>query len=273
MSRIPYQVFTVGIWANMDVRTYSVDELREIAEAVGERNGWDFSRMATERDPVPWDYVEVVERFLQPADAVLDIGTGGGERLLSLSDRFGSAIGVDPDPDMVRVAQANGAGVSHVRFLQASAESLAPLGDAAFDVVLTRHAPVSLPELDRVTRAGGLFICQGVGSRNMANIRHAFNTGSEILYERAHRALLRGLVDQGWRLVATGEYDVAYRVLDVPSLIFWFKAIAGANEVPADFNVETHHDVINRLILEYGTERGLVTNEHRMLVIARKSDA
>lgn len=257
----------------MDIRLYTLDELREVADAVGERSGWDFSRMTTEREPVPWDYVDIVGRFLRPTDTVLDIGTGGGERLLSLADRFGSAVGVDPDPEMVAVARTNGAGVNHVRFLQASAESLAPLEDGAFDVVLTRHAPVYLPELDRVTRAGGLFICQGVGSRNMSNIRRAFNTGSEALYDNAHRDLLRGLADRGWRLVATGEYDVRYRVLDVPSLIFWFKAIAGANEVPADFNVETHHEVINTLVRDFGSERGLETNEHRVLVIAQKPDA
>ena len=257
----------------MDVRTYSVDELREIAEAVGERSGWDFSRMATEREPVPWEYLEVVSRFLRPTDTVLDIGTGGGERLLSRSDRFGSAIGVDPDPEMIAVARTNGSSNRRVQFLQASAERLDPLEDGAFDVVLTRHAPVYLPELDRVTRADGLFICQGVGSRNMANIRHAFTTGSEIPYEAAHRSLLAGLASRGWTIIANGEYDVGYRVLDVPSLIFWFRAIAGANEVPAGFGVETHHGVITTLIRQFGSERGLETNEHRMLVIARKAAA
>jgi 2-polyprenyl-3-methyl-5-hydroxy-6-metoxy-1,4-benzoquinol methylase len=95
---------------------YTLEELQVIADAVGERSGWDFSRMATEREPVPWDYLEIVPRYLTPTDAVLDIGTGGGERLLSLSNKYGSAIGVDPDPDMVRVALGNAGRTSKVRF-------------------------------------------------------------------------------------------------------------------------------------------------------------
>ena len=140
---------------------------------------------------------------------------GYGEGLRARLGWFGSAVGVDPDPEMVEVARANGAGNARVRFLRASAENLEPLGAAAFDVVLTRHAPVYLPELDRVTRAGGVFICQGVGSRNMANIRHAFNTGSEVLYERAHRALLRDLVDVRHGLDAeTRDHQRFQSVLD-----------------------------------------------------------
>ena len=256
----------------MEIRTYSVHELQAIADDVGERRGWDFGRMATERDPVPWDFMDVVAAFLRPTDVVLDIGTGGGERLVRLASAYASGVGVDPDPAMIRVARSNARGVPNVRFLQASAEHLAPLEGEAFDVVLTRHAPVDVAELNRVTKSGGLFLCQGVGARNMANIRRAFNTGSEAAYLDAHQSVLRDLSARSWHLVTEAQYDVRYRVKDVPSLIFWFKAIAGANEVPADFSVATHHEVINALIHEFGTPRGLATNEHRTLIIARKPD-
>lgn len=257
----------------MDIRSYSVDELQAIALDVGERRGWDFSRMATERDPVPWDYSEVVARFLRPTDTVLDIGTGGGERLLGLSGLYRSAVGVDPDLDMIQVARTNAKNHTNVQFEVASAERLAPLGDQTFDVVLTRQAPIHVPELDRHTKPGGYFINQGIGARNMANIRQAFNTGSETLYAAEHRSNLAEFSQRRWRLVATGEYDVRYWVHDVPSLIFWFKAIAGTNEVPDDFDVATHHAVINTLVQRFGSDRGLVTNEHRTLVILQKPEA
>lgn len=257
----------------MELREYTEQELQAIADEVGERRGWDFSRMSVERAPVTWEYLDVVSSFLRPTDVVLDIGTGGGERLLSLADKCLCAVGVDPDPDMVRVARDNAARHTNVQFLPGSAERLDLLDDSAFDVVLTRHAPAFVPELDRVTKAGGLFISQGVGSRNMANIRHAFNTGSEALYETAHQSFLSDLAASGWRLVAEGHYDVRYWVKDVPSLIFWFQAIAGANEVPGDFSIAAHHGVINALIQQFGSDRGLETNEHRTLVIAQKPDA
>lgn len=229
--------------------------------------------MSTEIDPVPWDYAEVVARYLRPTDTVLDIGTGGGERLLALSDRYGSAVGVDSDPVMIQVARINAQTTTNVQFEIARAEQLTPLGDRTFDVVLTRHAPIHVPELDRHTKPGGYFISQGIGVRNMANIRHAFNTGSGTRYADELQSTLTAFSQRGWRLVATGEYDVRYWVHDVPSLIFWFKAIAGTNEVPDDFDVATHHDVINTLIQKVVIDRGILTNEHRTLVVVQKPDA
>lgn len=257
----------------MELREYSEHELQAIADEVGERRGWDFTRMSVERAPVTWEYLDIVSAFLQPTDVVLDIGTGGGERLLSLADKYLRAVGVDPDPDMIRVARDNAAPYTNVQFLSGSAERLDPLDDGTFDVVLTRHAPTFAPELDRVTKPGGVFISQGIGSRNMANIRQAFNTGSEALYEHAHQSFLSDLARKGWRLVAEGHYDVHYWVKDVPSLVFWFQAIAGTNAVPNDFSIATHHGVINALIRQFGSPRGLETNEHRTLVIAQKPNA
>ena len=138
----------------MNVRHYSVEELQRVSDEVGERSGWDFSRMSTERDVVPWDFGTLVASYLRPQDVVLDVGTGGGERLLGLASHFAAAVGVDPDPDMIAVARANRAGHPHVRFVRASAEDLSPVDPQQFDVVLTRHAPVSVPEIDRVTRPG-----------------------------------------------------------------------------------------------------------------------
>jgi len=59
------------------------EDIMRIAESVGKRSSWDFSRVRDEREPVPWDYTEVVRRYLRPDDRVLDLGTGGGERFLT----------------------------------------------------------------------------------------------------------------------------------------------------------------------------------------------
>jgi len=45
----------------------TLEELKRIAASVGERQGWDFSRVRDERDPVPWDYIDVVRRYLRPS--------------------------------------------------------------------------------------------------------------------------------------------------------------------------------------------------------------
>jgi len=248
---------------------YSREDLRGIAAGVGDRDGWDFSRMKTERESVPWDYLEVASRYIKPADSVLDVGTGGGEKLLSLARHFATAVGVDPDPDMIGAARSNGAACSNVTFAEMGAEALL-FPEGSFDVVLTRHAPVRVPEVVRVLRSGGYFVTQSVGANNMANIQMAFGTGSGTQYDEDERSRMNEFTRLACRVVATGAYDVRYWVKDVASLVFWFKAIAGANEVPADFSIEHHWRVINQIIAESATPHGFRTNEHRTLLVAQK---
>ena len=87
------------LWVNlpaehkMDPPAYQEHGADEIP--VETRRGWDFSRMQDDIDPVPWLYENVVRPYLSPLQRVLDIGTGGGERFLSLADYFGSGIGID----------------------------------------------------------------------------------------------------------------------------------------------------------------------------------
>ena len=48
--------------------------------------GWEFSHLENryEVSPLPWDYRERVREFLRPGVRLLDMGTGGGELLLTL---------------------------------------------------------------------------------------------------------------------------------------------------------------------------------------------
>jgi len=254
---------------NLESIDYSYERLRGIAAEVGERTGWDFSRMRTEREPVPWDYLEVASRYITLKDTVLDIGTGGGEKLLALTRHFDTAVGVDPDPDMVRAARKNGSAYPNVVFTEMGAEELG-FPDASFDVVLTRHAPIHVPEVVRVLKPGGHFVTQGVGANNMASIRQAFETGSNTQYDEDHRTRLDAFAERGCRIVATGAYDVRYWVKDIQSLIFWFKAIAGANEVPEGFSIDRDWQTVQRIIAAHGTPNGVLTNEHRTLLVVHK---
>jgi SAM-dependent methyltransferase len=76
-----------------------------LSRAFGKLEGWDFSRVRDGGDPVPWNYVDVVQQYLKPTDRVLDIGTGGGEIFLSLVPYFGEGVGIDMDPAMIETAQ------------------------------------------------------------------------------------------------------------------------------------------------------------------------
>lgn len=48
--------------------------------------GWDFSHISGrwKSEDLPWDYYSIVTPYLKATDTLLDMGTGGGEFVLSL---------------------------------------------------------------------------------------------------------------------------------------------------------------------------------------------
>jgi SAM-dependent methyltransferase len=269
----------------LDETLLSYQSLKQIADSIAPIRGWDFSRMRTRRDPVPWAYHEVVRAYLTPTSRALDVGTGGGEQFLRLAPFFGSGVGVDPDPDMLGAARENAAAAvgrglppDRVTFQPMPQDAL-PFPDAAFDVVLLRHAPVPIGEVVRVLRPGGAFITQGVGDRNMRTICRAFGVtaygeplpGPPPGVPAPHDATPVGesFETAGRRavVVARCEYDVPYVVLDVESLVFWLKAL---NLPPGGFDIERHWRQVAQIVRDHSTPDGIETNEHRSLLVLRK---
>jgi SAM-dependent methyltransferase len=246
------------------------EKLKQIAESAGDLCGWDFSRVRDERGPVPWEFVDVARRTLSATDGVLDIGTGGGERFLSLAPHFRRGTGTDISPGMIRQAQKNAEaqGVDTIEWLMADGHRLA-FADGQFDVVLNRHCRVDPAETVRVLRHGGTFVTQQVARRNTRNILAAFGWTPESFGEgwwQPVEGLAAEFQHLGCRVVAQGEYDVRYWFLDVASLLFWLKAVP----LPDALDLEVHWRGVRRIIEEYGTERGIETNEHRELLIVEK---
>ena len=49
--------------------------------------GWDFSHLTGrwKSDPLPWYYGAIIKHYLHSSNKLLDLGTGGGEFLLTLA--------------------------------------------------------------------------------------------------------------------------------------------------------------------------------------------
>lgn len=249
-----------------------------MVDAADELRGWDWTTLRVDRDPVPWDYLEVVRRYLTPSSYVLDLGTGGGEKFIELASYFGRGIGIDRKPKMIQTALENRppAFAEKVSFEVMQAQDL-QFNEGVFDVVLNRHAPIFYEEVVRVLKPGGFFITQQVGGRNAQNVFNVFGWRSNGDYWRrffAERgmvfhdipAVVRLLPGAGCKVVAQGEYNVRYYFTDLESFIFWLKW----SPLPEDLDPNRHSKQVTRLLDQYRTPRGIETNEHRELLIVQK---
>lgn len=250
----------------------SREHLLAVADRVGDRTGWDFTRVRASRDPVPWYYGEVVRRYLRPNNRVLDTGTGGGEKFISLAAHFGRGVGIDSSQSMIETALARLTPTlaERITFEQMSVHELR-FEDATFDAVLNRHSVVNPGEIARVLRPGGVFITQQVGPRNAENVTRVFGCGPGGQYRTQPGqdvdSLAKTFAALNCAIVCRAEYDVPYRYRDLESFLFWLKAIP----VPEDFDIDRHWAQIAQIVAGATTPRGIQTNEHRLLLIVRKA--
>ena len=242
------------------LKAYSQEALDELLAQVPRRRGWDFSRMNVLRQPVPWNYHDLVVRYLRLNDSVLDIGTGGGETFSQLAKSFGQGLGIDTDAQMIQLAVANSAS-ANVRFRVGSAR-LETISET-FDVILDRQAPFDLDAIAAHLKPAGYFVTQQVGERNMACVQAAL--GQEITQPPVQR---QAFTASRLRLLAFLEYDVEYVVRDIESLLFWLRGLDGVHTDLDGSAALASAAALNRVLVGNVDERGFVTNEHRYLAVA-----
>jgi SAM-dependent methyltransferase len=241
--------------------SYSQHALDGLLAGVRTRQGWDFAGMNVLAQPVPWDYHDVALRYLRSSDVVLDVGTGAGEKLRDLAPSFGHGLGIDADPEMVRLARDNPA-TANLSF-RVCTDQLESVPET-FDVILNRHAPFDLTAVAAHLRPGGYFITQQVGERNMACVKAAL--GQPPSPPPIGR---QAIADSGLQPLAFMEYDVEYVVRDIESLVFWLNALDPAHADVDGQSALASATILNRVLAANVDERGFVTNEHRYLAIAQ----
>jgi hypothetical protein len=244
-------------------QSYSQPELDALLAASSPRIGWDFSGMRASRAPVPFEYADVVAGYLRPGDEVLDIGTGDGVRFAAMAGSFRRGLGIDIDPEMVRLAEQSST-CPNVSFAVCSARL--EVITTTFPVIINRHATLELPAIASHLGPGGLFITQQVGERNMACVRQALG-----MAPAPPPIGVEDVAAAGLRVLSFRQYDVEYVVQDIESLVFWLSALDLLHADLDGGSALASADALNAVLTGNVDERGFVTNEHRYLVVAQRS--
>jgi SAM-dependent methyltransferase len=136
--------------------------------------GWDFSAFGDRLvgDEPPWSYAALAREALTGARSVVDLGTGGGELLLSLADALpADTVATEGWPTNLPVARSALAplGIEVVSYDAERGEPM-PFSDDRFDAVLDRHEAYDAAEVARVLRPDGRFLTQQVDHRDLADL-------------------------------------------------------------------------------------------------------
>lgn len=248
----------------------NVQEYQNFYDQIGMDIGWDFSSLQCVTEGVLWDFYKEVTARCRQSDILLDIGTGGAEKLLSIAHCASLLVGIDNSEGMMSTAAHNlsAKGFHNVRLHTMDSDQL-QFPDGFFNIISCRQAPFSAQEVARVLTKDGVFLTQQVSELDKWNIIQAFGREQHDGSDRTtllqkYTAELR---EAGFTNIQVSEYNATEYYQREEDLIFLLKhtpIIPQFGQEPADF------EVLSQFIRENRTDKGIMTNSARFMVIAKK---
>lgn len=165
---------------------------------------WDFSMIKyTEEKLTDWDMYEILRNNTHENSIVLDLGTGGGEKVLSEFPKVKKIIGTDYSKEMINTANEN--------LLKSKKENIEfrlmdnlhmDTPDNYFDVVVARNTCISAYQIYETLKPGGKLILRGVDQLDCWELKKMFKRG-QALYddESISKVDYEDILDAGFRNV------------------------------------------------------------------------
>ena len=249
---------------------YTKDQLKNFYDEIGFENGWDFSRLRCVVEGKEWNFYDEVKKKGGERLRLLDIGTGGGEKVLQIANYFQDITGIDVSEGMISTARKNLAisGFHNVEFVVMDAGHL-QFPDQTFDVVSCRHSDFNPSEVYRILKKDGVFLTQQVSETDKFNIKQIFGRGQAfgLADGAAQDAYVLALKNAGFLKVGSLENNATEYYERLEDLIFLLKhtpIIPGFGKEIFDF------EKLDQFIKENVSVKGIKTNSKRYMLVAKK---
>ncbi|CAD5951368.1 MULTISPECIES: class I SAM-dependent methyltransferase [Streptomyces] len=234
-------------------------------------DGWDFSWLegrATEQRP-SWGYARAMAGRLGEARAALDIQTGGGEVLAAAPKLPPVTVATESWPPNIARATALLHPLGAVVVADADEPPL-PFGDAAFDLVVSRH-PVTTwwEEIARVLAPGGTYFSQQVGPASVFELVEFFlgPQPPEVRRGRDPEDARAAAEAAGLEVVDVRLERLRTEFFDIGAVVYFLRKVIWM--VPG-FTVERYRPQLAALHRKIEEEGPFLAHTTRFLIEARK---
>lgn len=140
---------------------------------------WDFSKINYISESLTsWDMYEELNISVTKSSKVLDLGTGGGERVLKNFPDCKEILGTDFSSEMINTANVNleKSGRNNITFKVMDNLNMTT-EDNYFDVVVARHTCIDAKQIYKTLKKDGKLILRGVDKLDCWSLKLMFNKG------------------------------------------------------------------------------------------------
>ena len=235
--------------------------------------GWDFSWFngrATEQRP-SWRFSEKLRLRLAQVDSVMDVQTGGGERLSEVLSRAEIRprliVATESWEPNILIAEQTlkrfGASI-----IEIADESNLPFPDDSFQLVTSRHPTLTLwKEISRVLQPGAIYFSQQVGAGTNSELTD-FMMGAQP-YSDVRNAQLAVLAARsvGFDVIDLREESLPIFFFDVGAVVYFLKKVIWT--VP-DFTVAKYSERLSEMHEHIEKNGSFQSHSQRFLIEAQK---
>ena len=229
---------------------------------------WDFSMInCIEECITDWDLYKLLNLNATPESKVLDLGTGGGEKVIKYFPECKEILATDFSNEMINTAKENlkNSKRESIEFRQMDNLNM-NTPDNYFDIVVARHTCIDAKQIYKTLKTGGKLFVRGVDKLDCWSLKLLFGKGqafkddkpiSLIDYENIMNAGFKHveLVPIHIREYYKTKEDLMCLLLKTPILIDFSEI--NSNDNMTD-KIDIDNEKIDKYISENTTDKGIL---------------
>lgn len=247
---------------------------KEFYEKIG---NWDFSEIEYEKINInEWNFFEEISRLINEKSICLDLGTGGGEKLVEFYPRVKKIIGIDISENMIKTAKRNleKSKRNDIEFKLMN-NLVLKFDNSMFDLVSARHTVINAKEIHKVLKKGGKLIVEGIDKKDCIELKEIFGRGQAFYDEKSISEIdYQNLIDAGFTKIVKKEIIVheyyktkedLLKLLDKAPILDDFSEEKGVTE-----KKQIEEELLNKYVEKFKTEKGIFLKRVLYAIIAEK---
>lgn len=231
--------------------------------------GWDFSHLRDRwvDEELPWNYRDILNGYLKSDYKLLDMGTGGGEFLLSLNHPYNNTSVTEMWEPNVQLCKEKLEPLG-IQVKQVFNDNELPFENDTFDMIINRHESFDIEEVRRILKPNGVFITQQVGAKNNEILSKALLKDFKPQFPKNTLEIRQKQIQQNFfEVLYSGESFPFLRFKDIGAIVYFAKIIEW--EFP-NFSVDACFKELCELNEEIKVKGYVESIEHRFIIVCRK---
>ncbi len=240
---------------------------------------WDFSMINYEKESLTdFDLYDLLKENTNSSSRVLDLGTGGGEKVLKYFPDCAEIIATDFSEEMINTANESlkRSGRNNITFRTMDNLNMDTPNDY-FDVVVARHTCIDAKQIYKTLKNGGKLLLRGVDKLDCWQLKRLFGKGQSYLDEKPISVIdYENILDAGFRHVELIPIHVRefYKTKeDLMALLLKTPILMDFSEIEENDNLELKgidEKLIDKYIEENTFENGILLIRRYYGIIATK---